>query len=159
MSKVTLRQRAREGDREMVERITRESDFFSAMEVDIALEVFDDFLADPQSGYNFVFADNGDETVGYANWGMDDQTVCSYELYWIVVDVAARHLGVGQALLQFAEKAIAKSSPAQLFVETAGRDQYTPTRRFYERQGYHRAAFLTDYYGPGDAKVIYSKSL
>jgi hypothetical protein len=34
-----------------------------------------------------------------------------------------------------------------------------PTHRFYERCGYRQAAFLEDFYAPGDGKVIFVRSL
>ena len=48
---------------------------------------------------------------------------------------------------------------AHLYIETAGREQYEPTRNFYQRHGYHMVANITDYYSNGDAKVIYMKIL
>ena len=47
----------------------------------------------------------------------------------------------------------------RVYVETSGRAQYEPTRRFYEACGYAREAVLTDFYAPGDDKVIYGQSL
>ena len=46
-----------------------------------------------------------------------------------------------------------------MYVETAGREQYRPTRAFYEACGYEIAARLDDFYAPGDAKVIYLRVL
>jgi hypothetical protein len=46
-----------------------------------------------------------------------------------------------------------------LVVETSSRDDYAPTRHFYEAHEYERAASLADYYAPGDHRVIYTKRL
>jgi hypothetical protein len=47
----------------------------------------------------------------------------------------------------------------RIYVETAGREQYAPTRAFYERLGYYPVACLPEFYARGDAKVIYEKVL
>jgi ribosomal protein S18 acetylase RimI-like enzyme len=39
------------------------------------------------------------------------------------------------------------------------KDQYEPTRRFYERCGYRKEAELPHFYAPNDAKIIYLKIL
>ena len=44
-------------------------------------------------------------------------------------------------------------------IETSGRDDYIPTRRFYARVGYQEAARIRDFYAPGDDKVISVKEL
>ena len=43
--------------------------------------------------------------------------------------------------------------------ECSNRPQYQPTRGFYERCGYHEEAVLTDFYGPGDSKVIFVRAI
>lgn len=159
VSALALRQDVRPGDRAAICEITQSSGFFTSAEVDIAVGVFDEFVADQGSGYEFVFADIDDQLVGYACWGLDEQTVSSFELYWIAVDQSHRKAGIGTALLHFVEEAISRPGTARLYIETAGREQYLPTRVFYEREGYERAAFLADYFSPGDARVIYVKRL
>ena len=44
-----------------------------------------------------------------------------------------------------------------IVVETAGREDYAPTRAFYEARGYRRAAVIPDFYAPGDDQVVYVK--
>ena len=157
MNEVRLRLGQTPEDRSRVEAITRSSGFFSEVEVQVALEVFDDCMSDPESGYRYLFAETSEGVVGYACWGRDEQTESSYELYWIAVDGNHRSEGIGKRLLQAVEREIADSGHGQLYIETAGREQYLPTRKFYEHQGYNQAAFLADYFAPGDARVIYAK--
>ena len=157
MKTVDLRFDIKDKDREAVETITRASGFFDEHEVGIALEVYDDYVNVPNAGYEFVFAEYEGAVVGYASWGWDEQTVSSYEMYWIVVDPAMQSAGIGAQLLRAVESIVSKKAPCQLYIETAGRDQYLPTRKFYERQGYKQAAWLDDYFAPGDARVIFSK--
>lgn len=159
MTAVTLRFEIRSQDRPFIEAITRSTGFFSEAEVAIALSVFDEALADPCAGYHYVLAEQDGQVVGYACWGRDLQTESSYELYWIAVDNRCRSGGVGSQLLNSVEAYVAEHGHGQLFIETAGREQYQPTRTFYERKGYVQAACLADYFAPGDARVIYTKRL
>jgi hypothetical protein len=47
----------------------------------------------------------------------------------------------------------------RLYIDTSGREKYAPTRAFYERNGFSCEARLTDFYAPGDDRVIYVKML
>jgi hypothetical protein len=46
-----------------------------------------------------------------------------------------------------------------MIVETSSRDDYAPTRRFYNKRGYEEAARLRDFYAPGDDRVVLSKRM
>jgi ribosomal protein S18 acetylase RimI-like enzyme len=156
---ITLRS-PRDADRSAVEQISRSSGFFSEAEVQVALEVFDEAVSTPASGYEYIVAEDDGEAVGYACWGGPIEfTESSFDLYWIAVDEAVRGRGIGLRLLLAAEDGARCAGCSQLFVETSGREQYAPTHRFYEAAGYQRAGELTDFYAPGDAKVFYVKRL
>ncbi|MDA1076376.1 MAG: GNAT family N-acetyltransferase [Proteobacteria bacterium] len=146
-------------DRNAVERITASSGMFSGEELEVALEVFDDAMNDPGSGYYHMMAEVAGEVRGYACHGPIEMTQSSFDLFWIAVDNESRGHGLGRALLAAAEVEAASMGCRQLYVETAGKEEYLPTQRFYERCGYTQAAFLEDFYAPGDAKVIYVKLL
>jgi hypothetical protein len=62
-------------------------------------------------------------------------------------------------LIRESERLAGESGAKQMFVDTSGREQYAPTRAFYERMGYTKAAVLRDFFAPGDDKVIYVKRL
>ena len=146
-------------DREPLETLIRETAFFNAEEVEVALELIDDGLAEGKaSHYRFVVA--GDESVaGYACWGPIPGTAASADLYWIVVHPAHQGRGIGAALLKAAEEWMASEGRTRAYVETSTRAQYDPTRRFYFACGYELAAELADFYAPGDGKAIFLKVL
>lgn len=152
----------RAGDSDAVRALVQATGFFSAEEVDVAVELVDEAgTKGSAAGYEFVFADApGDGALlGYACFGPIPATASSYDLYWIVVAPNQQGRGLGRKLIREAERAAAGMGATRMYVDTSGRGQYAPTRAFYEAAGYHRAAVLEDFYAPGDAKVIYAKDL
>ena len=139
-----------------LEQLTRATGLFREDEVATAIELLNDSLAGDED-YRFVGAFAGDELVGYACWGPTPGTEGTYDLYWIVVDPASQGTGVGSQLLHEVESRLTAHGARLLVVETSSRADYAPTRRFYERRGYTRAATIPGYYAPGDDLVIYTK--
>lgn len=126
----------------------------------MALELVDDRLeAGDASHYRFLVAEVAETVAGYACWGPIPGTVQSVDLYWIAVDPASQGQGVGRALIEATERWIFESGRSRVYVETASRAQYDPTRAFYRACGYHVVAELDEFYAPGDGKVIFLKVL
>ena len=158
-----MRSKLRDSDSAAVRALVAETGFFSAEELDVAVELVDETLTRGKaSGYEFVFADkpgSQDRIIGYACFGPIPATRSSYDLYWIAVAPGSQRDGLGARLIRESERAAKSQGATQMFVDTAGREQYAPTRAFYERMGYRKVAVLDDFFSPGDAKVIYAKSL
>ncbi|MGQ9574721.1 MAG: GNAT family N-acetyltransferase [Thermoguttaceae bacterium] len=147
-------------DRHHVRRIVESTGMFNPAEVGLAVELAEERLTrGPASGYNFVFAEREGRVVGYVCYGPIAGTAASYDLYWIAVDNSHRGKGLGRLLLAEAERLIGQAGGRRVYVETSRRDQYAPTRQFYQRCGYHLEATLKDFYAPGDDKAIYVKVL
>jgi GNAT superfamily N-acetyltransferase len=143
-----------------VREIVAATGFFSAEEVRIAEELVEERLSRGEdSGYLFLFADRGGDTVGYTCYGLIPLTAASYDLYWIAVHPSAQGDGLGRRLLTATEKRIRALGGRRVYAETSSRPQYLPTRAFYDRCGYRTAAQLEDFYAPGDGKVIFEKVL
>jgi ribosomal protein S18 acetylase RimI-like enzyme len=161
---IQLRNHVCPNDAEVVGALTAATGFFSEEEVEIARSLVDEVLATgAASGYEFTFAERveGESTrcVGYACFGSIPATVSSYDVYWIVVDPLTQRQGVGLQLLAEVERRVTESGGERIYIDTASREQYLPTHRFYERAGYERAALLEDFFAPGDGKVIFCKRL
>ncbi|MBI4954672.1 MAG: GNAT family N-acetyltransferase [Myxococcales bacterium] len=147
-------------DLERVRGILGATGFFSAEEIEVAVELCQAAIDDGDATtYPFLFAEVEGEVVGYACFGHIPGTRASYDLYWIAVAPHTQRRGVGGALLGETERRIATRGGDRVYVETSSRPQYDPTRAFYEHHDYLRAAFLEDYYAPGDGKIIYVKQL
>ncbi|MBP7747569.1 MAG: GNAT family N-acetyltransferase [Phycisphaerae bacterium] len=158
---IQLRETVTEQDPEAVREIVSSTGFFHAPEVDVAVELVQERLArGPASGYFFVFADLRGRTIGYTCYGPIACTIGSYDLFWIAVLEEYRNHGLGRMLLEATEQRIAAVAGARrIYIETSGRALYVPTQHFYTRCGYVQEAVLTDFYAPGDPKIVYSKAL
>ncbi|MFH1134801.1 MAG: GNAT family N-acetyltransferase [Pseudomonadota bacterium] len=155
------RHEAYPGDRETVRRLCRTSEMFSPAEVDIAEELVREHLdkGAAASGYFFLFAQDGPRVVGYACFGPIAGSLCSWDLYWIVVDKQVQGRGLGRKILNEVEKIILGAGRGRIYVETSSRPDYRLTRKFYEGAGYFQEAVIQRFYGPDDHKVIYVKAV
>lgn len=159
-SAVTVHPGLSAADREPIAELLAATGFFNAEELAVALELVDDRLEHGEaSHYRFLVAEVERTVAGYACWGPIPGTLESADLYWIAVAPSVQGRGIGRTLLEAAERSIADSGRRRVYLETAGRPQYLPTRSFYLACGYHVAAELDDFYSPGDGKVVFLKVL
>lgn len=158
--RVVYRSRPRRSDVPALRKLVAATGVFYAEERAVALELLELRLAQGRkSGYEFLFAEQAGELLGYCAWGQVPLTRASYDLYWIAVAPAAQGRGVGQALMARTEEAVARRGGGHLYIETSSRAVYARTRRFYRDAGYRQAARLADFYAPGDDKVVFCKVL
>jgi ribosomal protein S18 acetylase RimI-like enzyme len=157
---IRFRTRAGSEDLAALRRLVESTGVFHPEEIEIALELLHERLRlGSKSGYEFFFAEQGGELVGYCTWGPVPLTKASFDLYWIAVAPQAQRLGVGRKLMALAEAAVARRGGGQLFIETSSRGAYARTRRFYRAADYRQAARLPDFYGTGDHKIVFCKSI
>jgi ribosomal protein S18 acetylase RimI-like enzyme len=155
-----IREEVTEADIDAVRDIVESTSFFNDEELAIACELAEDALNRKEnSGYKFLFYDIDGKTAAYSCYGHIDGTESSYDLYWIVVSDAFRGKGIGRDLLYMTEKKIRTDGGKRVYAETSSREQYKPTRHFYESNGYFKEAVIEDFYGEKDSKVIYTKIL
>lgn len=157
---MSFRTNLRPSDPVGIESLVRETGFFSTEEVGIARELADDGLAQgPSSHYRFILADSDGTLAGYACFGPVPCTRAAWDLYWIVVAPPAQGQHLGRELLERVESAILAAGGTHIYVDTSSRQQYFPTRAFYARRDYKKAADFPDFYAPGDGKIVFSKVL
>ena len=128
----------------------RDTGLFREAEVAIAGAMLDEAL-DGDDDYRFLGAFDADDLVGYACWGPTPGTTGTYDLYWIAVDRSRQGQGVGTQLVSAVEQRLQADGARLLVVETSSRDDYSPTRRFYERRHYARAATIPADWRPASA--------
>ncbi|MCR8922469.1 GNAT family N-acetyltransferase [Dasania sp. GY-MA-18] len=144
-----------------MQQLVTDTGFFSPQEVAIAVELVEQHLQQGSaSGYFFLFADDHaqpQQLRGYSCYGPIPQIDNSFDLYWLAVAPSQQGLGLGKQLLQSTESLVQAAAGQSLIIETSGREQYLPTRRFYEAMAYRISEQIRDFYGPGDDKIIYRK--
>jgi len=143
-------------ERHRVAQILRSTENFRDDEIEVALELFDESLADTGESYTFVGAFHP-ELVGFACYGATPATDRTYDLYWIAVDRRAQGSGCGSQLLTEVERRLEALHARMLVVETSSRSDYTATRGFYLRRGYVEAARVREFYAPADDRIILTK--
>ena len=157
---VTYRDYLLLSDREAIGEILRSTGVFYDFEIEVALEIVDVFLKEgKKSGYYFYLAEVDGKVSGYVNFGPTPCTKSGWDLYWIAVSKDLHKEGIGGKLLKMAEKESSKNGGEKLWIETSSKSEYLPTRLFYEKKEYVKAAELDDFYGMDDNKIIYGKSL
>lgn len=138
--------------RSRIEDIVRATGVFSDDEARIATELFD-----ADDDYEFLGAFQGDTLVGYTCFGATPATDRTFDVYWIAVHPDAQRSGAGAALMAAVEAELERRRARLVVIETSSRDDYAPTRRFYQKHGYTEAARLRDFYAPGDDRVVFTK--
>ena len=147
-------------DRDAVRDIVASTEFFSSEEIDVAVELVDERLKIGEaSGYHFLFVETDRRVAGYTCFGPIPCTQSSFDLYWIAVHQDYRGRGLGAELMLRSEELIRAQGGRRVYIETSSRPQYEPTRGFYLRCGYREAAFLPNFYGADDGKLIYERRL
>ena len=155
---VTFRKDVRPSDRKTVRKIVEATGYFSGDETDVAVELVEERLTKGEaSGYHFLFVEAEGAVIGYACYGPVPATLYSYDIYWMAVYPDFQGRGLGRKLLAMCESLIQGEGGRQIYMDTSARAQYEPTRRLYATRGYLQAAYLPDYYAPGDAKIIFVK--
>ena len=157
---ITFRTEPKPSDVEAVRDIVTSSGFFLEHEIPVAVELVQERLEKGiESGYLFVFAEIDNKPVAYACFGPIPCTINNFDLYWIAAHQSMRGRGIGSVLIKETEGAIRQMGGRYIYIETSGKAQYIPTRRFYDHNSYKLVATLKDYYDLDDDKVIYSKML
>ena len=159
---MTVSEGISQNDRKYIEEILRSTDFFYESEINTALHIADTTISEgiEKSGYYWLkISDEEGRITAFANYGRNDFSVHSWELYWIAVNEKVRNQNLGSILLRRVEENVVREGGRILWIETSGRPMYAPTEAFYRRNGYDLQASLKDFYGPGDPKQIYAKLL
>jgi GNAT superfamily N-acetyltransferase len=160
MSALTFRYEVEPADVSRIAAMVEVTGFFRPDEVAVAVELVEARLTrGDASEYFFVFAMQGDDTIGYACYGPIGCTIGSIDLYWIVVDPAAQGRGVGRGLVTEVERLCRTQGSRKIYIETSDKPQYAPTREFYLRCGYKIDALQKDFYDDGDDKLVLVKDL
>lgn len=157
---MSIRSSVRPADESAVYDIVSSSGFFTDWEVDIATSLVREKLEQGEAcSYEFLFAEVAGSVVGYACYGASDEDPSLYDLYWIGVQEEFRGQHIGRALLDLAEDMIRFAGGQTVRIETSARQQYAPTRAFYEGRGYVVEREDSDFYAPGESRLTYTREV
>jgi ribosomal protein S18 acetylase RimI-like enzyme len=157
---VVLRSCVHADDEQAVRRIVSSSGFFTDWEEDMAVSLVQEHRErGAESGYEFLFAEVGGLAVGFACYGPSEEIPALFDLYWIGVLQEYRGRHVGRMLLNLAEDMIIFAGGQTVRIETSAREQYAPTRAFYESFGYVVSREDVDFYAPGESRLTYTREL
>lgn len=147
-------------DRGAVSAILQDVRNFSPAEIETALELIDEWLADGEtSGYLCVVLESAGSVAGYVCIGPTPLTNGTFDLYWIAIAPGRQGSGFGRALLRVAEDEARIRGGRLLLIETASKETYAATVRFYERAAYDLVSRIPDFYSDGDDKLTFAKRL
>jgi D-alanine-D-alanine ligase len=147
-------------DREPIRAMLGHCGNFRPEELDIAVELIDETLADASAtDYQFVVAAEHGRVVGYSCFGQTPAADGVWDLYWIAVDPSARGQGIAHQLQAATEKHIRNRGGRLVLAETSSLPNYADARAFYLREGFQLVDRLADYYRPGDDRLTFGKRL
>jgi D-alanine-D-alanine ligase len=154
---ITIR-RLLKGERPQLLAMTQACNMFRPDEIEVADEILMEAERDGEAGHYRTFvAERDGQLLGWSSHGRVPQTDATFDLYWIVVAPAAQNLGIGKQLMQLVEDDVRREQGRWLLLETSSTPEYVPTRRFYERLGYHVVDEIEDFYRMGDGRVTFGK--
>jgi GNAT superfamily N-acetyltransferase len=148
-------------DLEAVRRLIEGTAAFKPHEVDVAMELVDEALAQPgQDDYHpFVLEEEDGTVVAYACFGKNPMTKATFDLYWLATRADRMGKGYGRRIVAFVEEEVKRRGGRLLVIETSSHESYGGTREFYLKIGCTLAAQLPDYYDEGDDMLIYLKRI
>jgi GNAT superfamily N-acetyltransferase len=134
---------------------------FTLEEIDVAMELIDIVLKDPeQKDYRSVcIVSDEDKPLGYLCYGLAPMTQGTIDLYWIVVAPSFQRKGVGSKLLAYLEEVAKGMNGRMILAETSSIPSYDKTLTFYARKGFKEVARVLDYYSPGNDRITFCKKL
>jgi ribosomal protein S18 acetylase RimI-like enzyme len=85
-----------------------------------------------------------------------------WNLYFLAADPSRHRRGAGSSLVRNVEQTLraeGDETARVLIVETLSSAAYEGARRFYASRGFDREALIREFYGPGEDKIVFWKSL
>ncbi len=146
-------------DKDAVLGFVRATGFFTPAEVDVAEELMDIYLGQPdQRDYDVVVVEGeSGAPVGYMTWGPTPLAEGAYDLYWMAVAPSEQGRGRGKELVRWLEDEVGRREGRVIIIETSSQPKYHGTRQFYIDLGYKEVARVPEFYRAGDDRVIYAK--
>ena len=146
-------------DRASAIEVVRASGLFAPEELAEVEATLDTHLSGTAILECWLIDDPGDGATSVAYYAPERMTDGTWNLYLLAVHPDRRGQGRGASLVRHVEEDLRTRGVRLLLIETSGLPEFGRQRAFYTRLGYREEARIHDFYGSGDDKVIYWKSL
>ncbi len=153
---------ARAADIDAIKQIAVATEMFATDEVGFFDEMIAGFLDGTMPEHHWLVVEQDAAVVAGAYYAPEPFADRMWNLYFIAVSPRHQGCGTGAALVTHVEanlRALGEETARVIVVETSSTDRYARTRDFYRRLGYDEEARIRQFYGPGDDKVVFWKSL
>jgi ribosomal protein S18 acetylase RimI-like enzyme len=153
----------RPSETETLVQLSRRTGLFTPSEADALLRstldaLHDGTLIGPHL-VRVIAGEADDHPLGWAYAAESTTAPGVWDVWWIGVDPAAHGRGVGTELLDSLEREMRAAKARVVVIETSDGAGLARARRFYPSRGYVERGRIPDFYAPGEAKVIFSKSI
>lgn len=146
-----------------VKELALDNKMFEPDEMDAFDEMLTGYLEGALEGHVWeVAVDDVGAVLGAVYYAPEPFADRVWNLYFIAVSPSQHRDGVGHTLIDHVEGQLRRRGDGVarvLIVETSSLAGYDNARAFYAKRGYDEEARIRDFYGPGDAKVVFWKSL
>jgi len=122
-------------------------------------EMVSGFLEQKTDELWFVSETKEKNVISIAYCSPERMTDGTWNLLLIAVSRKAQGQGVGSDLMEYIEQDLIIKKARILLVETSSLPNYELTRKFYPKCGYTQIAVIPEFFGKGDDKVVFWKSL
>lgn len=163
---LTFRNKMLPGDPEIVRMISSSTGIFDSDDTEITVELAENALEQQNNpeeeiahDTRFLFVEIDGVTCAYACYGHIADSDSTYELYWLSTHNNYRGQGIGKKLVAKLIEVIQEEGGSKLYIKTDSREDYTPTRHFYDSCGFEVEARLKQYYDKNDDCFIYSRCI
>lgn len=146
-------------DRQAILAILEATALFTPDQIDAAMRQVDLSLEATGADYTVHVAEENGRVCGYTSYGPTTESESVFDLYWIAVDPAHQHRGIGKRLLESVENDVRAQQGDTLVIETSSSEPYAATRDFYQRNGYTEVSRIKDFYRREHDKVIFCRTL
>lgn len=151
----------------MIVRLARQSDVAGLQSVLDATQLFPSEMLPNMIG-DFLSGETQDiwltcstdtTVIGFCFAAPEQLTDGTWNMLAIAVHPDHQGTGCGAAITQHLETEIKNRDGHILIADTSGTAEFAETRAFYQKRGYTQEARIRDFWGPGDDKVVFWKSL
>ncbi len=150
---------AQSDDHTDIDRIARLSGMFGEGELSFLSEMTRGDLAGSDEGRVWFLSEAAEGVKGAACLSPEPLQEDVRNLLFISVAPDHRDAGVGRRLIAHAEGLARDAAARLILIETSSGPAFETARALYSKLGYMQDGQIRDYFGPGDDKVIFRKSL